>query len=122
MRTLAARAMRLGSRDPESAAQEAVQRSLANCCGTAGPRVLLQRSTSLDPVVPAWNLSAAARLAARRPALRVWEERARASTRRETPALAEDLFDVADPAPSQLDQVIAAQLSDMVQELFVDAG
>jgi len=115
MRTLAARALRLGSRDPESAAQEAVQRSLANVSARPALEYYFNEGLSLDPVVPAWNLLQL--LGWLHGVLRfvVWEERARASTRRETPALAEDLFDLADPAPSQLDQVIATQLSDMVQ-------
>jgi RNA polymerase sigma factor (sigma-70 family) len=115
MRALAARATRLGSRDPESAAQEAVQRSLANAAARPALEYFFNEAPSLDHVVPAWNLLQL--LGWLHGVLRfvVWEERARASTRRETAALAEDLFDVADPAPSQLDQVIAAQLSDMVR-------
>ena len=122
MRALAARAMRLGSRDPESAAQEAVQRSLANAAARPALDYYFNEAPPLDPVVPAWNLLQL--LGWLHGVLRfvVWEERARASTRRETPALAEDLFDVADPAPSQLDQVIATQLRDDGPELSVDAG
>jgi hypothetical protein len=58
----------------------------------------------LAPVGPAWNLLQL--LGWLHGVLRfvVWEERARASTRRETPALAEDLFDVAELAPNQLEQ------------------
>jgi RNA polymerase sigma factor (sigma-70 family) len=122
MRALAARAMRLGSRDPESAAQEAVQRSLANAAARPALEYYFNEAPLRDPVVPAWNLLQL--LGWLHGVLRfvVWEERARASTRRETAALAEDLFDVADPAPSQLDRVIAEQLSDMVRSCLSTLG
>ena len=114
MRTLAARALRLGPRDPESAAQEAVQRSLAHVAARPA-LVCFNEGLSLDPVIPAWNLLQL--LGWLHGVLRfvVWEEHARASTRREYPGSRRDVFDLADPAPSQLDEAIATQLSDMVQ-------
>lgn len=115
MRALAARALRLGSRDPEGAAQEAVQRSLANDAARPALEYYFSEEPPAAPVAPAWTLLQL--LGWLHGVLRfvVWEERARASTRRETPALADDLFDIADPAPSQLDQVIADQLRAVVQ-------
>jgi RNA polymerase sigma factor (sigma-70 family) len=115
MRALAARALRLGSRDPESAAQEAVQRSLANHAARPALEYYFNEEPPPAPAVPAWTLLQL--LGWLHGVLRfvVWEERARASTRRETPALAEDLFEMADPSPSQLDQVIADQLRVLVQ-------
>jgi RNA polymerase sigma factor (sigma-70 family) len=115
MRALAARALRLGSRDPESAAQEAVQRSLANHAARPALEYYFNEEPPPDPAVPAWTLLQL--LGWLHGVLRfvVWEERARASTRRETPALAEDLLEMTDPSPSQLDQVIADQLRALVQ-------
>lgn len=122
MRALAARAMRLGSRDPESAAQEAVQRSLANVAARPALEYYFNEGPPLESGVPAWTLLQL--LGWLHGVLRfvVWEERARASTRRETAALAEDLSEMADPAPSQLDQVIATQLSDMVRSCLSTLG
>jgi len=77
MRALAARAMRLGSRDPESAAQEAVQRSLANAAARPALDYYFNEAPPLDPVVPAWTLLQL--LGWLHGVLRfvVWEERAR---------------------------------------------
>jgi len=115
MSALASRAMRLGSRDPESAAQEAVQRSLANAGARPALEYYFHDGPSADPAVPAWTLLQL--LGWLHGVLRfvVWEERARASAHREAPAVAEDLFEMADPAPNQLDQVIDAQLRALVQ-------
>jgi RNA polymerase sigma factor (sigma-70 family) len=122
IRALASRATRLGSRDPEGAAQEAVQRSLANVAARPALEYYFNDGPPLDSAAPAWSLLQL--LGWLHGVLRfvVWEERARASTRRETPALAEDLFEMADPAPNQLDQVIATQLRVIVQSCLSTLG
>ena len=114
MTALASRAMRLGSRDPEGAAQEAVARSLANVVARPALEYYFHAGLPADRAVPSWNLLQL--LGWLHGVLRfvVWEERARASAHREAPAPDEDLFNMADPAPNQLDQVMAAQLRALV--------
>jgi RNA polymerase sigma factor (sigma-70 family) len=122
MKALAARATRLGSRDPEGAAQEAVQRSLANDAARPALEYYFNEAPPLDHGEPAWSLLQL--LGWLHGVLRfvVWEERARASARRETASLSDDLFDVPDPASSQLDQVIADQLRAMVHSCLSTLG
>lgn len=111
---LALRAARMGSRDPEAAAQEAIRRSLANAASRAAVEYYFHEQPPSDP--PAWGLVQL--LGWLHGVLRfvVWEERARASTQRETAAAFEDLLDVPDGSPSQLDAVIDVQLREIVHE------
>lgn len=111
---LALRAARMGSRDPEAAAQEAIRRSLANAASRAAVEYYFHDQPPSDP--PAWSLLQL--LGWLHGVLRfvVWEERARASTRRETAVAFEDLLDVPDRSPSQLDAVIDLQLREIVHE------
>lgn len=122
MSALASRAMRLGSRDPESAAQEAVQRSLANVGARPALEYYFHEGPPADRAVPAWTLLQL--LGWLHGVLRfvVWEERARASAHREVPALAEELLEMADPAANQLDQVITTQLRALVQSCLSTLG
>ncbi|HTK29769.1 MAG TPA: RNA polymerase sigma factor [Vicinamibacterales bacterium] len=115
MSALAARAARLGSKDPEAAAQEAVRRSLAHAASRPALEYYFQETAPAETGVPDWSLLQL--LGWLHGVLRfvVWEERARASAQRETTA-ADDLSEFPDPAPSQLDQTIDNQLNAMVRE------
>ena len=111
---LALRAARMGSRDPEAAAQEAIRRSLANAASRAAVEYYFHDEPPSE--LPEWSLLQF--LGWLHGVLRfvVWEERARASTQRETAAAFEDLLDVPDRSPSQLDAVIDTQLREIVHE------
>ena len=124
--TLAARARRLGSRDPEGAAQEALKRSLENL--SAQPAV--EYYFSLDPPAalqpPAWPLDQ----------LFAWlhgvlhnvvrEEYSKAGSRREISidglvsgrADENNSHDPADPAPGQLDALLRKELRGIVANCF----
>jgi RNA polymerase sigma factor (sigma-70 family) len=111
---LALRAARMGSRDPEAAAQEAIRRSLANAASRAAVEYYFHEQPPSDP--PEWSLVQLLGWLHGVVRFVVWEERARASTQRETAAAFEDLLDVPDPSPSQLDAVIDIQLREIVHE------
>jgi RNA polymerase sigma factor (sigma-70 family) len=112
---LTSRAARLGSRDPEGAAQEAVRRSLAHADARTALEYFFHEGHSPDPAEPAWSLLQL--LGWLHGVLRfvVLEERARVGTRREIPTLPEDLLDIADPSVNQLEQAIATEQRAMVQ-------
>jgi RNA polymerase sigma factor (sigma-70 family) len=115
--TLASRARYLGSRDPESAAQESLKRSLDN----AESRQAVEYYFSQDPPAgmepPGWPLD---RLFAWLHAVLhyvVREEQSRASRRHEVGQLAENgRPDWADPAPNPLDTLIQKELQGIVVE------
>ena len=113
---LASRAARLGARDPEGAAQEAIRRSLANHLSRAAIDYYFREALAPGTNPPEWTL--AQLLGWLHGVLRfvVREEQARASTRRETTVPAEELIDVRDPAPSQLDAIVDAELRGIVHE------
>jgi RNA polymerase sigma factor (sigma-70 family) len=121
LNALGSRARRLGSRDPESAAQETLKRSLENALSQAAIEYYFSEVLPLDASAPAWPLDQ----------LMAWlhgvlhfvvlEEHNRASNRRELAAgWAEDnaihRLDRADPAPDQLDALIQRELQQIVVE------
>jgi RNA polymerase sigma factor (sigma-70 family) len=110
----------MGSRDPEGAAQEAIRRSLANAVSRAAVEYYFHEQPGSDP--PDWTLLQL--LGWLHGVLRfvVAEERARASTQRETAAAFEDLLDVPDRRPNQLDAVIDTQLREIVHECVMRLG
>jgi RNA polymerase sigma factor (sigma-70 family) len=110
----------MGSRDPEAAAQEAIRRSLANAVSRAAVEYYFHEQPPTE--TPEWTLLQL--LGWLHGVLRfvVSEERARASAQRETAAAFEDLLDVPDRAPSQLDAVIDTQLREIVHECVMTLG
>ena len=112
---LASKAARLGSADPESAAQEALRRSLAHPVSRTAIDYYFHDDPALRHAPPAWQLQQL--LAWLYGVLRfvVREERSRASARRE---LYSDIAntDYPDPTPDQLDVLIDHELRDIVRE------
>jgi RNA polymerase sigma factor (sigma-70 family) len=120
LNALGSRARRMGSRDPESAAQETLKRSLENPLSQAAIEYYFSEELPLDASTPAWPLDQ----------LMAWlhgvlhfvvlEEHNRASSRREFAAgWADDnsiRLDRADPAPDQLDALIRRELQQIVLE------
>jgi RNA polymerase sigma factor (sigma-70 family) len=113
---LASRAARLGARDPEGAAQEAVRRSLANRVSRAAIDYYFRDPLPPGTDPPAWALTQL--LGWLHGVLRfvVREEHARAGSRREIPVPIDDLLEVPDRAPSQLDAIVDAELRGIVHE------
>jgi RNA polymerase sigma factor (sigma-70 family) len=115
--TLAVRARWIGSRDPESAAQEALKRSLENPRSQAAIEYYFGHDAS-GMAAPEWPLDQL--LAWLHGVLRhvVLEEQHRASFRREVPFASgeseERTLDPADPAPGQLDVLIRKELEAIV--------
>jgi RNA polymerase sigma factor (sigma-70 family) len=121
LNTLGSRARRMGSRDPESAAQETLKRSLENALSQGAIEYYFSEELPRDASAPAWPLDQ----------LMAWlhgvlhfvvlEEHNRASNRREfTAGRADDSalrrLDRADPAPDQLDALIQRELQKIVVE------
>jgi len=121
LNALGSRARRMGSRDPESAAQETLKRSLENALSQVAIEYYFSEELPLDTTAPAWPLDQ----------LMAWlhgvlhfvvlEEHNRASNRREfTAGRAGDSaihrLDRADPAPDQLDALIQRELQQIVVE------
>jgi RNA polymerase sigma factor (sigma-70 family) len=106
----------MGSRDPEAAAQEAIRRSLAHASSRSAVEYYFGDPLTANAEPPAWTL--AQLLGWLHGVLRfvVWEDGARASSRRETLASIDDLIEFPDRAPSQLDVVIDAELRAIVHE------
>jgi RNA polymerase sigma factor (sigma-70 family) len=121
--SLSCRAARLGSQDPESAAQEALKRSLENVVsqraveyyfGDAAPAGLQPPEWLLDQLF-AWLRAVLHNV--------IREERNRASYRREVPAGAaasdeNSGLDPADPRPSALDTLIRNELEGILGDCF----
>jgi RNA polymerase sigma factor (sigma-70 family) len=117
LNALGSRARRMGSRDPESAAQETLKRSLENPLSQPAIEYYFIEELPLDAAPPAWPLDQ----------LMAWlhgvlhfvvlEEHNRASNRRE---FADDdtmqRLERADPAPDQLDALIQKELQQIVVE------
>ena len=119
LNALGSRARRMGSRDPESAAQEALKRSLENTLSQPAVEYYFSDELASDAAPPAWPLDQ----------LMAWlhgvlhfvviEEHNRASSRREVSgwargADAQYRLDPADPAPDQLDALIQRELQQIV--------
>jgi len=112
---LASRAARLGSRDPESAAQEALKRSLENVNSQPAIEHYFSEPFSSPANPPDWPL---ARLYAWLYGVLhyvVREEQSRAGFHRETPMGAVTL-DPADSAPDALDNLLKQELAKIVEE------
>jgi hypothetical protein len=112
---LASRAVRIGSRDAEGAAQETLRRSLANPVSRAAVEYYLRERAADLHDAPAWSLEqlfgwlyAVLRLVVR-------EESARVSVRREVLAIDVAALDVRDPSPDQLDRLLDAELHTIVR-------
>jgi RNA polymerase sigma factor (sigma-70 family) len=122
LNALGSRARRMGSRDPESAAQETLKRSLENALSQPAIEYYFSDELPGDAAAPGWPLDQ----------LMAWlhgvlhfvvlEEHNRVSNRREVAAswINDDSplnrLDRADPAPDQLDALIQKQLQQIVVE------
>lgn len=122
LNALGSRARRMGSRDPESAAQETLKRSLENALSQPAVEYYFSEELPADAVPPEWPLDQ----------LMAWlhgvlhfvvlEEHNRTSNRREFTAGWSDTdnaihrLDRADPAPDQLDALIQKELQQIVLE------
>jgi RNA polymerase sigma factor (sigma-70 family) len=122
LNALGSRARRMGSRDPESAAQETLKRSLENTLSQPAIEYYFSEELPVDAAAPAWPLDQ----------LMAWlhgvlhfvvlEEHNRTGNRRELPAggsgdeSATNRLDRADPAPDQLDALIQKELQKIVVE------
>ena len=115
---LGSRARRMGSRDPESAAQETLKRSLEHPLSQPAIEYYFSEELPPEAAPPAWPLDQL--MAWLHGVLRfvVLEEHNRVSSRRELPRMAEDSnrLDHADPAPDQLDALIQKELQQIVVE------
>ena len=122
LNALGSRARRMGSRDPESAAQETLKRSLENALSQPAIEYYFSEELPADAAAPAWPLDQ----------LMAWlhgvlhfvvlEEHNRTGNRREFAAggsgdeSATNRLDRADPAPDQLDAFIQKELQKIVVE------
>jgi RNA polymerase sigma factor (sigma-70 family) len=118
LNALGSRARRMGSRDPESAAQETLKRSLENSLSQGAIEYYFSEELSLDTTTPAWPLD---RLMAWLHGVLhfvVLEEHNRASSRREFSGFdpSERGQDRPDPSPGQLDALIQKELQQIVVE------
>jgi len=121
LNALGARARRMGSRDPESAAQETLKRSLENEPSQAAIEYYFSDELPFNATAPAWPLD---RLMAWLHGVLhfvVMEEHNRASSRREfstgmTGPGALNPLDPPDPAPDQLEALIQKELQQIVVE------
>jgi RNA polymerase sigma factor (sigma-70 family) len=113
---LAARAARLGSRDGEGAAQEALKRSLANDVSRAAVEYFFHEQPPAAVGAPAWPLEQL--LAWLHGVLRfvVSEERARVSYHRETQVGDINTIEPRDASADQLTILIEDQLQTIVRE------
>src|ERR1700734_1787573 len=119
LNTLGSRARRMGSSDPESAAEEALKRSLENSLSQPAIEYYFSDGLSPDATPPAWPLDQ----------LMAWlhgvlhfvvlEEHNRLSNRRELGGWARraddrSVLDAPDPGPGQLDTLIQRELEQIV--------
>ena len=114
---LAAKARWLGSRDPESAAQETLTRSLENPSAHAAVEYYFSQTPPDGPNFPEWPLDRL--LAWLHAVLRnvVREERSRAGFQREVP-VGESGLEPADPGDGPLETMIRQELQTIVVECF----
>jgi RNA polymerase sigma factor (sigma-70 family) len=122
LNALGSRARRMGSRDPESAAQETLKRSLENALSQPAIEYYFSEELPSDAAPPGWPLDQ----------LMAWlhgvlhfvvlEEHNRVGNRREFAAgwnqddSVVNRLDRADPAPDQLDALIQKELQQIVVE------
>src|SRR5262245_18603985 len=116
MTALAARARRLGSRNPEGAAQEAVKRSLVNPSSSAAVEYYFRDQPQAETSPPEWSLLQL--LGWLHGVLRfvVLEEHARAN--REAITADGDVPEVPDAANSPLELVVDRQHAAIVREVM----
>jgi RNA polymerase sigma factor (sigma-70 family) len=114
---LARRAKWLGSRDPESAAQESLMRSLENPISRPAMEFYFSQHPPAGADAPAWQLDQLFTWLHAVLLYVVREEQSRAGYRREAPA-GNDCDDPADPTPHQLDALIQRELHGIVAECF----
>jgi RNA polymerase sigma factor (sigma-70 family) len=121
--TLTSRAKWLGSRDPESAAQETLKRSLENSISQSAIQFYFAAELPTGAEPPVWPLDQlfAWLHAVLRNVIR--EEQSRASYRREVPLgidapNASVRPDPPDPAPNQLDVLMDKEMQGIVTESF----
>jgi len=109
---LAKRAARIGARDPEGAAQEAIKRSLVHPASRAAVEYYFREQPPDEGDGPEWSLLQL--LGWLHGVLRfvVLEERSRA--RREVPAA--EIHEPADPARTPLEHLMEAEMRGIVQE------
>jgi len=117
---LASKAARLGSNDPEAAAQEALKRSLAHTMSRAAVEFYFQDDLPAGVPPPEWRLDQL--LAWLHGVLRfvVSEERARMSFRREVRVDDMDALHAHDQEPSRLDRLIDDQQQRIVRECLAE--
>src|SRR5215471_6923837 len=115
LNTLGARARRLGSRDPEGAAQEALKRSLENTRSRPALEYYFSGTPAPGFEAPAWPLDHL--LAWLHAVLRnvIREEQHRASFRHEVPSEAPE---PADPAPDPLGALIQQEIHGVLRDGF----
>jgi RNA polymerase sigma factor (sigma-70 family) len=113
---LAAQARRMGSRDPESAAHEALKRSLATPVPRAAIDYYFRDYPPSDLSAPEWSLEQL--FAWLYGVLRfvVREESARVSSRREILADDATAMDVADPSADQLHRLLDNEMKTIARE------
>ena len=126
LRTLVSRARRLGSRNPEDAAQEALKRSLENSSSQPAIEYYFSEEPPASLQPPEWSLDQL--LAWLHGVLHyvILEEYNKASTRREVSnngmrsetSEEHGYMDPADPAPTQLDSLIQRELEKIVVDCF----
>jgi RNA polymerase sigma factor (sigma-70 family) len=114
---LAAKARWLGSRDPESAAQETLTRSLENPASQAAVEYYFSQNPPDGLNIPDWPLDRL--MAWLHAVLRyvVREERSRAGFQREAP-MGQSYVDPADPATGPLEAMLEQELRDIVVDCF----
>jgi RNA polymerase sigma factor (sigma-70 family) len=115
--TLESRARWLGSKDPESAAQETLRRSLEDSRSQSAIEYYFSDELPPDSIAPDWPLD---RLFAWLHGVLhfvVREEHNRVSSRREVLAVGTNgHLELADPSPDQLDRMIQRELEEIVVE------
>ena len=122
LNALGSRARRMGSRDPESAAQETLKRSLEHALSHSAIEYYFSEELPGDASPPAWPLDQLMGWLHGVLNFVVLEEHNRVSNRRELPAgrtendSVTDRLDRADPAPDQLDALIQKELQQIVLE------
>lgn len=116
---LASRARRLGSRDPEGAAQESLKRSLENAISQPAIAYYFGEDLPADRKIPEWPLDQLFAWLHGVVTYVVREEQNRASNRREVPLGSDEYHsEPADPATGQLDVLIKRELQEIVNVCF----
>jgi RNA polymerase sigma factor (sigma-70 family) len=118
---LASRARRLGSRDPEGAAQEALKRSLENAASQPAIAYYFSQDLPAGAKPPEWPLDQLFAWLHGVLQYVVQEEHNHPSNRREVSG-AEPHSDPADPAPGQIDILIRKEIQEIVADCLPRLG